>query len=116
MSNLDERVSLLESGVQGHAAQMAHLREIGAEVRQEIRDLRQDVKQVTSELRDEIRQLRSDMNLRFDAIDRRFELMDRRFELMDRRFTWFAGMMVTGFIAVIGTVAGTFWGLLRTLN
>jgi len=56
------------------------------------------------------------MNLRFDAIDRRFELMDRRFELMDRRFTWFAGMMVTGFIAVIGTVAGTFWGLLRTLN
>jgi hypothetical protein len=49
------------------------------------------------------------MNRRFEAVDRRFETLDRRFEALDRR-------MVTGFLAVIGTVAGAFWGLLRTVQ
>jgi ABC-type dipeptide/oligopeptide/nickel transport system permease subunit len=35
---------------------------------------------------------------------------------MDRRFTWLVGMMMTGFPAVIGTIAGAFWGLLQRLN
>lgn len=67
--------------------------------------LRQDVR----DLRDEVRHFGGEMN-------RRFEVMDRRFDAVERRFTWLVGMMVTGFLAVIGTVAGGFWGLLRTVQ
>lgn len=49
-------------------------------------------------------------------MNRRFEAMDRRFDGVERRFAWLVGMMVTGFLAVIGTVAGAFWGLLRTVQ
>ena len=31
----------------------------------------------------------------------------------DRRFTWLVGLMVTGFVVTIGTIAGAFWGVLR---
>ena len=63
-----------------------------------------------------MRHFRDEMNRRFEVMDRRFEGMDRRFDAIDRRFTWLVGMMVTGFLAVIGTVAGAFWGLLRTVQ
>jgi phage shock protein A len=107
--NLEERVALLEGRVQEQAAHMTDLRGTGAELRQEIRDLHQELRQVASDLREEMRQLRDEMN-------RRFERMDQRFDAMDRRFTWLVGMMVTGFLAVIGTVAGAFWGLLQTVQ
>lgn len=75
---------------------------MGAEFRQELRDLRQELRQSIGEVRQELGQLREEM---------------RQFRAeMDRRFTWLVGMMVTGFLAVIGTVAGAFWGLRRTLN
>ena len=102
MPNLDERVALLEGRVQEQAAHMTDLRGTGAELRLEIRDLRQELHQMGSDLREEMRQLRDEMNRRLDA--------------MDRRFTWLVGMMVTGFLAVIGTVAGAFWGLLQTVQ
>ena len=70
---------------------MADLRGVGAEVRQEIRVLR-------------------------DEMNRRFEHMEGRFEHVERRFDWLIGIVVTGFIAVIGTVAGAFWGLLQTVR
>jgi predicted nucleic acid-binding Zn-ribbon protein len=102
VSNLDERVALLEGRVQEQAAHMTDLRAMGAEFRQELRDLRQELRQSIGEVRQELGQLREEM---------------RQFRAeMDRRFTWLVGMMVTGFLAVIGTVAGAFWGLLRTLN
>ena len=102
MPNLDERVALLEGRVQEQAAHMTDLRGTGGELRQEIRDLRQELQQSIAGLRQEM--------------DRRFERMDQRFDAMDHRFTWLVGMMVTGFLAVIGTVAGAFWGLLRTIQ
>lgn len=102
MPNLDERVALLEGRVQEQAAHMTDLRGTGGELRQEIRDLRQELRQSIADLRQEM--------------DRRFERMDQRFDAMDRRFTWLVGMMVTGFLAVIGTIAGAFWGLLQTVQ
>jgi hypothetical protein len=89
--DLEERVALLEIRSQEHTIQLADIRERNADLRQDFRDLREDV-----------RHFRDEMNRRFDA--------------MDRRFTWLVGMMVTGFLAVIGTVAGAFWGLLRTVQ
>jgi len=103
--DLEERVALLEIRSQEHAAQLADIRERSADLRQDFRDLR-----------DELRHFRDEMNRRFEVMDRRFEAMDRRFDAVERRFTWLVGMMVTGFLAVIGTVAGGFWGLLRTLQ
>ena len=61
-----------------------------------------DLRGVGAEVRQEIRVLRDEMN--------------RRFEHLERRFDWLIGIVVTGFIAVIGTVAGAFWGLLQTLR
>ena len=74
---------------------MADIRASGAELRQEFRALRDEMRQFREETRQDIRELRRDM---------------------DRRFTWLVGMMVTGFLAVIGTVAGAFWGLLQTVQ
>ena len=91
MPDLEERVALLEIRSQEQAVQLADIRERNADLRQDFRDLREDV-----------RHFRDEVNRRFDA--------------MDRRFTWLVGMMVTGFLAVIGTVAGAFWGLLRTVQ
>ena len=102
MPNLEERVALLEGRGQEQAAHMADLRTTNAEFRREFRDLRE-------EMRQEFRAFRDEMN-------RRFEQVDRRFDQMERRFSWLVGMMVTGFLAVIGTVAGAFWGLLRTIQ
>ena len=98
MPDLEERVALLEIRSQENAVQLADTRERNADLRQDFRDLRE-----------EMRHFRDEMN-------RRFESMDRRFDAVDRRFTWLVGMMVTGFLAVIGTVAGAFWGLLRTVQ
>ena len=98
MPDLEERVALLEISKQEHATQLADIRERNADLRQDFRDLREDV-----------RHLRDEMN-------RRFEGMDRRFDAVERHFTWLVGMMVTGFLAVIGTVAGAFWGILRTVQ
>lgn len=78
---------------------MGELRE---ETRQSIGAVREEMRQSIGELRAEMRHMR--------------EEMDRRFDGMDRRFTWLVGMMVTGFLAVIGTVAGAFWGLLQTVR
>ena len=61
-----------------------------------------DLRGVGAEVRQEIRVLRDEMN--------------RRFEHVEQRFDWLIGIVVTGFIAVIGTVAGAFWGLLQTVR
>ena len=95
MPNLDERVALLEGRVQEQAASMADIRASGAELRQEFRALREEMRQFREEMRQEIRDLRRDM---------------------DRRFAWVVGIMVTGFVAMIGTFAGAFWSLLQIVQ
>jgi hypothetical protein len=89
--SLEERVAWLEGRVVEQAAFMSDLRSVGSELRQAIGDLRQEM-------------------------ERRFDAVDRRFEGMDRRFAWLVGIVVTGFVAVIGTVAGAFWGVLQVVR
>ena len=105
MADLEERVALLENQSQEQAAQLGDIRGRNTDLRQDFRDLR-----------DELRHFRDEMNRRFEGMDRRFEAVDRRFDAVDRRFTWLVGMMVTGFLAVIGTVAGAFRGLRATVR
>jgi uncharacterized coiled-coil protein SlyX len=88
---IEERVALLEGRVHEQAAFMTELRKVGAELRQDMRDLRQ-----------EMRDLRQDVERRFDAVD--------------RRFAWLVGLVVTGFVTVIGTVASAFWGVLQVVR
>jgi hypothetical protein len=42
--------------------------------------------------------------------------VDRRFDQVDRRFMWFVGIAVTGFVTVIGTIGGAFWGVLQLVR
>jgi hypothetical protein len=42
--------------------------------------------------------------------------VDRRFDQAQRRSDWLTGIVITGFIAVIGVVAGAFWTLLQTIR
>ena len=60
------------------------------------------------------------MRDRFGAVDRRFsEVRDDMRGLrqdMDRRFAWLVGIVVTGFVTVIGTIGGAFWGLLQIVR
>jgi hypothetical protein len=85
---LEQRVASVEGRLQEQGIRMSELRE-------ELRAMRE-------ELRGELRALRDDM--------------DRRFERVDQRFARLVGIVVTGFVAVIGTVAGTFWSLLQVVR
>ena len=61
-----------------------------------------EIRTLTAELRQDMRDLRNDM--------------DRRFDTMEHRFAWLVGLTITGFLAVIGTVAGGFWSVLETIQ
>jgi C4-dicarboxylate transporter len=56
------------------------------------------------------------MDQRFGNVDRRLEGIDSRFDGMERRFAWLVGIVVTGFVTVIGTVAGAFWSVLQVVR
>jgi hypothetical protein len=105
MPTLEERVAYLEGRVRDHAT-AGH-------------DLRASV----TELREEMMRRFEQVDRRFDQIDRRFEQIDRRLEHVDlrfdqigRQFMWLVGILLTGFIAVIGTVGSAFWGVLQLVR
>ena len=95
MANLNERVTDLEGQAENHT--------------KAVDGLRMDVAELRAELRTGVAQLRSEMATRSDLAEIRAE-MSRRFEVIDakvdRHFVWLMGMMVTGFITVIGALVG----------
>lgn len=136
MANLEERVASLETQADKHAVAVEALRTDIADLRVELRTdiaairsdmaLRSDTAELQRELaavraematRADVRDLRRDMGaLRREMGDQRREMVDlrndtnRRSDLLDakidRHFVWLMGMMVTGFIAVIGALVG----------
>lgn len=116
VANLEERVTDLE----GHAESQTRA----------IDGLRTDIADLRGELRTSVAQLRSEMALRSDIGDLRREMGDQRREMgdlrrdmgdlrndmnrrsdlldakIDRHFVWLMGMMVIGFITVIGALVG----------
>ena len=116
MANLTERVTDLEEQAENHTKAVDGLRTDIADLRGE---LRAGVAQLRSEmaLRSDIGDVRRDMgDLRRDMGDLRRDMgdlrsdMTRRSDLLDtkidRHFVWLMGMMVTGFITVIGALVG----------
>ena len=63
-----------------------------------------------SDVRNLIAELRADMNTRFNDVNARFTEVNGRIGSLDakidRHFVWLVGMMVTGFITVIGALLG----------
>jgi len=70
-----------------------------------------------ADLRALVLEMRAEMNQRFGQIDQRFGQIDQRFGLIDQRFVqidakvdrnfvWSTGLMLTGFISVIGALIG----------
>ncbi len=85
MPTIDERLVALEAKV-----------EAIADLRYQFAELRSDVNARFTEMNARITELRDDVNRRIGALDAK----------VDRHFVWLMGMMVTGFITVIGALVG----------
>lgn len=46
------------------------------------------------------------MDRRFEQVDRRIEQVDRRIEQVEHRFGWLVGIVLAGFVAVMGGLLG----------
>ena len=107
MPSVDERLASLE----GRVDVMAHLpgvvSELRGDVNRQFTELRGDMNRQFTELRVEMRTRFSEANARItelrDDVNRRIGSLDAK---GDRHFVWLMGMMVTGFIAVIGALVG----------
>ncbi len=95
MPTVDERMAALEAKVEGIA----------------------DLRSLLLDIRDEARHGFAQVERRFEQVERRFEQTDKRFGQVDQRFAqidakvdrnfvWVMGMMLTGFISVIGALIG----------
>ena len=85
MPTVDERLATLEAKV-----------EAITDLRYQFAELRSDMNARFSDVNARITELRDDVNRRVGALDAK----------VDRHFVWLMGMMVTGFITVIGALVG----------
>jgi len=96
VANLQERVTELEQQSDRYSTVIDGLRTEVALMRSEMAT-RTDI----AELRRETGDLRGDLNRRIDLLDAK----------VDRHFVWLAGIMVSGFIAVIGALVSVVFRL-----
>ena len=110
MADLEQRVTRLEERSEAQIATMDYLR-------QDMSDLRRSTEALAAELRSEMAALSTGLRGEVAALSRdlRGEMAELR-AMFDRRFTWLVGLMVTGFVVTIGTIAGAFWGVLQFLR
>lgn len=115
MADLEERLSNLEGQTDKHAVAIDALRtdiaNLRVELRTDIAAIRSDMalRSETAELGRQIASMRVDMATRGELAELRND-MSRKFDIIDakidRHFVWLMGMMVTGFITVIGALVG----------
>jgi len=98
VANLEARVTALEgqtdrqdSAIDGLRAEIALMRSEMA-TRTDIADVRREM----ADLRREMGDLRTEVNRRIDLLNAK----------VDRQFVWLTGIMVTGFVTMIGAVIG----------
>ena len=107
MGNLEERVIELEGQARSHTTALDGVRvevgELRLELRTSIAQVRSematrtdiaDVRREMTDFRREMGELRSEVNHRIDLLDAKF----------DRHFMWLTGIMMSGFITMIGAV------------
>ena len=77
-------------------------------------ELRDGMASLSSELRTEMASLRTELRGEMASLrtDLRGEMSDLR-STVDSRFHWLVGLMVTGFVVTIGTIAGALWTVLQ---
>jgi hypothetical protein len=102
MRGVDDRVATLEGRVQEQAARMIDFRDRAIEVRHAIEAVHADMAQLRADVDRRLTKLRDEMN--------------RRFAETDHRFAWLVGIVITGFVTVIATIAGTFWATLQMIG
>ena len=104
MRGVEERVATLEGRVQEQAARMVDFRDRAIEVRHAIEAVHADM----AALRGAVARMATDMVTRAE--------FDCRLTETDHRFAWLLGIVITGFVTVIGTIAGAFWAVLQMLG
>ena len=82
-------------------------------LRQDMSALRRSMETLAIELRSEMAAVRAEMAAL--SRDLRGEMAELR-ATFDRRFTWLAGLLVTGFVVTIGSIAGASWGILQFIR
>ena len=136
MADLEHRVTRLEERSEAQTATMDYLRQdmsdlrrsteaLASELRTEMASLRRSTEALASELRTETASLRTELTggmaslsseLRGEMASLRTDLRGEMSDLrstVDSRFHWLVGLMVTGFVVTIGTIAGALWTVLR---
>jgi uncharacterized coiled-coil protein SlyX len=97
MPSVEERLATLEGRVQEQAAFMADIR---GSLGERVGDLRREMELCFQQVDVQF----AHMNQRFEQVNQRFEQVDKRFDRMESRFTWLMGVMVTGFLTMIGAL------------
>lgn len=106
----EERLASLEAKVEGIA-------DLRRDMNARFTELIGDVNGRFGDVNARFTELRNDMNMRFAEVNGRFTEINGRFTEVnarigaldakgDRHFVWLIGIMVTGFITVIGALVG----------
>jgi uncharacterized coiled-coil protein SlyX len=121
VADLEARVTELEGQAQGHDKALDGLRHEVVELRADMRTSAAQLRGETAQMRSEMAQMRSEMATRTDIGDVRREMGDlrgdltRRIDLLeakvDRHFVWLTGIMVSGFMTVIGALVAVVFQL-----
>jgi len=97
MPTVEERLASLEVKVDGIVDLRREMHNGFAELRHDVNVRFTEVNERFIEMNGRITELRDDVNRRIGGLDAK----------VDRHFVWLMGMMVTGFITVIGALAGS---------
>jgi uncharacterized coiled-coil protein SlyX len=121
VANLEERVTHLEGQAQSHDKALDGLRAEVVELRVDLHTGHAQLRSEMAQVRSEMAQMRGEMATRTDITDVRREMGDlrgdltRRIDLLeakvDRHFVWLTGIMVSGFMSVIGALVAVVFQL-----
>ncbi|MEO6223365.1 MAG: hypothetical protein ABIP90_08945 [Vicinamibacterales bacterium] len=102
----EPRVERMERVMEEHTQVIGGLREAVASLDQRVQGLDQRV----GRLEDRVGRVEDKMDRGFERIDHRFDVMD---EKMSRQFRWHTGILLSGLIAMIGTLGGIIAVIIR---
>lgn len=108
-----DRLVRVERQVEEHAQVIGGLREAVAGLDQRVQGLDQRV----GRLEDRVGRLEDRVGRLEDRVERGFERVDQRFDALDgkmsRQFHWMVGILMSGLIAMLGTLGGIIAVLIR---
>ena len=106
MIQFESRVARVERTVEEHVQVIGGLREAVTGLDERVQALDQRVGRLedrVGRLEDRVERLGDKMDRGFERVDRRFDTLD---EKMSRQFRWQTGLLLSGLIAMVGTLGG----------